>query len=184
MALVTDFKSVKLLDLTEDIEARELKEGEVKIKVMSAPINPSDQMMVEGVYGITEGYVKHEYGYGLGFEGAGEIVQVYGSDQDELVGKKVAFSNGPNSPNFQGTWRQYIVLKQAEVILYPDDLDFDKICSTVVNPFTVWGFIDYYIKGGHKAMIHDAACSSVGKMLVKVWMKYSIPLIILLISYN
>ena len=177
IAVVTDFKSPQLIDLTEELASREIQEGEVLIKIISAPINPSDQMMVEGVYGNPSTVHKKEYGYGLGFEGAGEIVKAHDSLPADLVGKKVAFTNGPSSPNFQGTWRQFIFMKNAEIIPFPDDSDLNKICWSIVNPFTACGFVDYYIKGGHKAMIHDAACSSLGKMLIKLCKKYSIPLI-------
>uniref|UniRef100_A0A7S3N9P1 Enoyl reductase (ER) domain-containing protein n=2 Tax=Euplotes harpa TaxID=151035 RepID=A0A7S3N9P1_9SPIT len=176
-AAVTTFEEKSYIDLTAELKERGLKEGEVLIKVMSCPINPSDQLMSEGQYGLPETFQKKEYGYGVGFEGAGQIVEVHESVPSDLVGKKVAFSNTPGTPYFQGTWRQYIVLNHQMVFQYPDDMDFDLICSTIVNPLTVCGFIDTYNKGGHKAMIHDAACSALGKMLVKTCKKHSIPLI-------
>ena len=78
---------------------------------------------------------------------------------------------------YQGTWRQYIVLKKWEATVLPDDADLDAVSGSFVNPVTAWGFIDVFQKGGHKAMIHDAACSALGKMLVKLAQKHSVPLI-------
>ena len=64
------------------------------------------------------------------------------------------------------------------MVVFPDDVDYDVISGYFGNPMTVWGFIDIYQKGGHKAIIHDAACSALGKMLVKfAKKKLSIPLI-------
>ena len=78
---------------------------------------------------------------------------------------------------YQGTWRQYIILKKWEATVLPDDADFDVVSGSFVNPVTAWGFVYKCQKGGHKAIIHDAACSALGKILVKLTQKLSIPLI-------
>ena len=78
---------------------------------------------------------------------------------------------------YQGTWRQYLILKKSDATVLPDDVDLDVVSGSFVNPVTVCGFIDLYQKGGHKAIIHDAACSALGKILVKYAQKLSIPLI-------
>ena len=70
-----------------------------------------------------------------------------------------------------------MILKKSEVTILPEDVDLDVVCGYFGNPVTVCGFIDIYQKGGHKAMIHDAACSALGKMLVKFTKTLSIPLI-------
>ncbi len=51
---------------------------------------------------------------------------------------------------------------------FPDDADFDKICPCFINPVTACGFIDICLKRGDKVMIQDAACSSLGKMVVRL----------------
>jgi NADPH:quinone reductase-like Zn-dependent oxidoreductase len=46
-AVVTDFKKTYLTEL----EPREPNENEVMVKVMSAPVNPSDNYFIIGQYG-------------------------------------------------------------------------------------------------------------------------------------
>lgn len=63
------------------------------------------------------------------------------------------------------------------MIQYPDSADFDKIACSLVNPITVVAFAHYAKKYGHKAIVHGAACSSLGKQLVKHAKKIGLPLI-------
>uniref|UniRef100_A0A7S3J4H5 Alcohol dehydrogenase-like C-terminal domain-containing protein n=1 Tax=Euplotes harpa TaxID=151035 RepID=A0A7S3J4H5_9SPIT len=128
-----------------------------------------------GVYGLPTLFPPTPIG--VGFEGAGTIVEAHESLGDSLIGKKVAFAQDPHSKSFQGTWRQYLILHKLQVIPIPDDADLDKFSSSFVNPVTVIGFIDVATKAGHKAIVHDAACSSLGKMLVKYCKKLDYPLI-------
>lgn len=57
------------------------------------------------------------------------------------------------------------------------DVPTSSACSGIVNPLTVVGFIENYKKNGYKGMIHTAAASSLGKMLVKACIKNNIPLL-------
>ena len=100
------------------------------------------------------------------------------SVSSDLIGKKVVFNQNPMSEfEYQGAWRQYLILDKSEILTLSDDVDFDKVCGSFVNPITICAIVDTVIKGSHKAFINDAACSSLGKMLIKFWKKLSIPLI-------
>jgi len=101
ISVVTNLKHPLLVEYTPE----DLKEGEVRIKVISCPINPSDMFMTEGSYGIWEMYRSQEQ-MGVGFEGAGEIIETGPKVPKEVVGRKIAFSQDPHSPTFTGTWRQ------------------------------------------------------------------------------
>lgn len=70
----------------------------------SMPINPNDRYIVSGFFSFgKEGEFK-----GIGFEGAGEVVEVGSEVDPSLVGKKVATIGNPFTPNYQGSWRQYL----------------------------------------------------------------------------
>lgn len=69
-AILTD----RVTPYLEEVEGRELVEDEVLIKVLAAPINPSDQMFVVGHYGIPDRM--NPVPLGTGFEGAGTVVDV------------------------------------------------------------------------------------------------------------
>ena len=156
--LVTDFKS---LNIKEDCEQLPLEEGEVRIKIFAAPVNPSDYYFSKGSYGPPEeGVLK-----GVGFEGAGEIVELGAGVPETALGQKVAFSQSGRAENFQGTYRQYATQKYETIFPYPETADYDLICSSFVNPLTVCGFVDIVEKSDSNALIHDAAASQVGRQL-------------------
>lgn len=161
--VITDLKAPSL----SEVETNEpLAAGDVIVKVHSCPINPSDMYMTQGAYGVRTKFRSQEK-MGCGFEGAGEITEVGEGIDAANIGKKVSFSFDPHAPDFTGTWRQYVKVPFGSVLQYPDSADYDKICSAFVNPLTACGFVDLSIKAGHKAIIQDAACSSLGKMLIK-----------------
>jgi NADPH2:quinone reductase len=57
-----------------EVQGRDLKEDEVLVKILAAPINPSDQMFCVGQYGIPS--LMGASPLNTGFEGAGTIVDV------------------------------------------------------------------------------------------------------------
>ncbi len=46
-----------------------------------------------------------------------------------------------------------------------------------MNPLTVIGMLDVTIKEGHKAIIHNAGSSALGKMMTRLFHKNNIPVI-------
>jgi NADPH2:quinone reductase len=76
-----------------------------------------------------------------------------------------------------GTWRQYSIANKNAVIPFPDGTDAEKVCATFVNPITVLCIAHYAKNKGHKAIIHGAAASALGKMLVKHAKQIGLPLI-------
>lgn len=99
----------------------------------------------------------------MGFEGAGEIVEVGEGVDPTNVGKKVAFFESCTDPNYTGTWRQSKVANFSGLVQYPNSADYNKICSSFVNPLTVCGFVDTIQKKGQTAAIQDAAQSALGR---------------------
>lgn len=66
------------------------RKGQVLIKVVAVPINPTDLYMMEGKYGK---YMNLQYPHTPGFEGAGYVVQSGGGILAwRLKGKRVAFT--------------------------------------------------------------------------------------------
>lgn len=68
-------------------------------------------------------------------------------------------------------------MNQRELIPFPGDVEPEKIASSLVNPLTAIAMIDYARTKDHKAIIHSAACSSLGKMLVRYAKQEGVPLI-------
>ena len=93
-AVTTDLKQPSY----GEIERRDLEEGEVLVKVQSAVINPSDQYMSVGRYGVKKLFPKPPVG--VGFEGSGIVVEAHESVGDDMIGKKVAFAQDPHSQSY------------------------------------------------------------------------------------
>ena len=132
-----------------------LKPEEVLIKVHSAPINPSDIGFIRGLY--PAGKPKPTF---AGFEGSGIVVEVGSSEKvHPLLNKRVTYFTC-------GSWAEHVVVSGQAVFRIPGNLSYEEAACCLVNPLTVQGFIHISIKEGYKAIIHSAAASAVGKMLV------------------
>ena len=139
--------------------------GQVLIRVESAPINPSDTIHLGGLYGdlkrIKAGPIR------VGFEGAGQIVKLGEGSPEALLNSKCGFSSDVHSPTYIGSWGQYFIGEVKGICPFPEHVEYNVIASYAVNPLTVCGFVDVAQKNGHKAIIHGAAASALGKQLVR-----------------
>lgn len=142
--------------------------NQVLVKIEFAPINPTDLLNIAGHYKTLLGFDPP----GKGSEGSGTIVAVGDNLKvPHKVGDRVHV-NGP------GTFQQYLVVssEQASPILQPD-LSFEDAASHFVNPATVH-YMGYLAeKGNHKAAIHNAGSSALGRMLIRYFKQKGIKLI-------
>ena len=132
--------------------------NQVLIKIAFAPINPSDIGTILGVYGES----KDKVGRSVGLEGSGVVAAV---GQDLKVPHKVGDRVHVTGP---GTMAQYLLSNSESV--YPvqqDDLPLEEAACHFVNPGTVAYMGAKIEQGGHKAAIHTAGSSALGKMLIK-----------------
>ena len=145
------------------------KSGQVLIKVIAAVVNPSD-------YGIWLRSTKLEKGKPMGKEGSGIVVAVNGMFNNVSVGQKVGFVSLPSS---QGAYSEYVVANaMTSVFPLPDDLLVEDAAAFFVNPYTVIGLVDTAVEeAGSKGLVHTAAASSLGKMMVKYCLQSKIPLV-------
>jgi len=103
-------------------------EGEVRIKVTVANINPSDIMYVQGMYGI-----RPEVPGGAGFEAAG-IIDAAGAGVQMPAGTRVIFTA-------LGVWQEYVIVPAKTVIPTPEGMADEIACQAFVNPFTAYGML-------------------------------------------
>jgi NADPH2:quinone reductase len=139
--------------------------GEVLIKVAAAAINPSD-------YGTWFRCKPEQCPFAMGSEGSGVVVATgegYATTLSTFtckVGTKVGFVGLKDN---QGAYSEYVVASAMEAVYsMPDDLPVEDAASFFVNPYTVVGILDTAKEQGAKAMIHTAAASQLGQMLVKL----------------
>ena len=153
----------------EEVDVPLPKKGEVLIKMDSSPINPSDLALLAG------GYLERNYPFTPGLEGSGTVVRSGGGILAQLrKGKKVACS--PNS-GADGTWAEYMVTSAMHCAPLPRNISLEQGSMMLINPMTVMAFILMAREGKHKAMLNNAAASSLGKMLIRMCRLKRIPLI-------
>ena len=130
---------------------------EVLIKMEFAPINLVDIAIMHGA--VPPGTTKSDL---VGTEGSGTIAALGQDLQTRFkVGDKVHVQ-GP------GTIGQYLVAKTEKVFLIQGNLPLEQAASHYINPITVYRIAMQAEEGKHKAVIHTAGTSAVGKMLVRL----------------
>ena len=128
-----------------------LGEGQVRVEVLRAPINPSDLIQVSGNYGV-----KPPLPAVAGNEGIGRIVEGDGAGQLVLL------------PAGQGTWVTHVVADGRHLVPLPEG-DLDQLSMLLVNPATAHLLLEDFVdlKEGDW-VIQSAANSAVGGYLVQL----------------
>lgn len=107
----------------------------------------------------------------VGNEGAGLVIAAGSSPAAQaLIGKRVAILGG-------AMYAQYRVLPAAVALVLPDDVTSAQGASCFVNPLTALSMIETMRLEGHTALIHTAAASNLGQMLVKACLKDGVGLV-------
>ena len=152
---------------------------EVVVEVKAAPISPSDLALLLGPLDIStlrsdgttttaripEQRMAHlaarlDQAMKVGNEGAGIVVEA-GANAQGLMGKTVSAAAG-------AMFSQYRVLKLHEATVLPPGITAEQGASVFVNPMTVLCFLETMRREGHTALVHTAAASNLGQMLIKV----------------
>lgn len=168
--------------------------NDVLVRVEASPINPSDlglliataDMTTATVAGTPERpVVTARLGEGavnalkarldqslpVGNEGAGTVAAAGSSPAAQaLLGKTVAIAAG-------AMYSQYRMVDAAACLVLPDGATARDGASSFVNPLTALGMTETMRREGHSALVHTAAASNLGQMLVKICRQDGIPLV-------
>ena len=96
----------------------------------------------------------------VGNEGAGTVVAA-GPEAATLIGRRVALFGG-------SMWADYRVADAAAVVELPDDVSTAEGAALFVNPLTALSMVETMRAEGHSALVHTAAASNLGQMLVRI----------------
>lgn len=190
--LISFIKSNGSLVLSLESEPRP-KPGpdEVLIRVEASPINPSDIGVIfagadlsaakkDGdtlTLPVSPGALKAlakrvDMPVSPGNEGAGTVIETGDSPAAKaLAGKRIAGMTGG------GMYAEYRTVPLAYSLVLPDDATAIEGASSFVNPLTALGMTETMRLEGHKAIVHTAAASALGQMLVRLCAKDGIPLV-------
>lgn len=107
----------------------------------------------------------------VGNEGAGLVVKAGSSPAAQaLLGKRVTGLGGE-------MYAQYRMLNVAQVMELPAGATSRDGASCFVNPLTALSFVETMRAEGRKGIVHTAAASNLGQMLVKICQKDNVPLV-------
>ncbi|MDG1691842.1 MAG: zinc-binding dehydrogenase [Alphaproteobacteria bacterium] len=170
---------------------------EVVVRIEASPINPSDmfpllgfadyskgKLISEGnqhkmVAPVPEGMLtpmKARIGQSLpvGNEGAGTIVAA-GDNVKQMEGKLVSLVTG-------ASYQQFVKVPAAMCLVHNEGTTAEEAASSFVNPLTALCFIETMRAEGHKAIVHTAAASNLGQMLLKLCLQDDIDLVCIIRS--
>ncbi|AZI34648.1 putative oxidoreductase [Caenibius tardaugens NBRC 16725] len=163
---------------------------EVLVRVEAAPINPSDLLALFGPFDFatadyTPGKVVGRFdrpapppfvkrmGHPMpgGNEGAGTVIAAGDAPEAQaLLGKVVTGLQG-------GMYAEYRLLDARACMPLPDGIDAATGASSFVNPMTALTFVETMRKEGFTGLIHTAAASNLGQILVKICREDGVPLV-------
>lgn len=173
----------------DDVELGDLGPDDVIVRVDAAPVNPTDlALMLSGadlsrataskdaIVAPVPGGVSRLFAgridqrLPLGTEGSGTVIATGTSPAAQaLAGKLVAASGG-----MFATHRK---LPAAAVRALPAGATAEDGASSFVNPMTALSFVETMRAEHHKAIVHTAAASNLGQMLVKICAADRVPLV-------
>ena len=169
-------------------------EHEVLVRIDAAPINPSDLGLLLAAADVSRATstgpadspvvtapIAPQVMPGLaarvgesmpvGNEGCGVVVAAGSApDAQALLGRTVAIIGG-------ATYGEYRCVPAVSCLVLPDGTDPADGASCFVNPLTALSMVETMRMEGHTALVHTAAASNLGQMLVKICLTDGVPLV-------
>ncbi|HJP52541.1 MAG: zinc-binding dehydrogenase [Pseudomonadales bacterium] len=182
----------KLVMSLETVPMPKPKDDEVLIRVEASPINPSDLGLLIGpadvatlqvggtdefpvvTMNVPENMMKMvsarvDLSLPAGNEGAG-IVVAAGANAESLIGKTVGVAGG-------GMYSQYRCVAASNCLVMHEGTTPAEGASCFVNPLTALGMVETMKLENHTGLVHTAAASNLGQMLVKICLNDDVPLV-------
>lgn len=133
-----------------------LTDGQIRVRMVAAPINPADINFIQGNYGI-----RPELPCTPGIEGAGEVLESRSDRFSE--GDKVIFIRGV------GSWSEEMVCPAENALKIPAETPMDQAAMLKVNPLTAWSMLTQFRNLPKNSwVIQNAANSGVGTCVIQI----------------
>ncbi len=167
---------------------------EILVRVEATPINPSDLGLLLGPADLSTAKVtgsgdqavvtakippqimramagRVDQSLPVGNEGGGVVVEAGASPAAQaLLGKTVGILGG-------AMYAQFRTVKAADALAVHADATPKDAASCFVNPLTALAMVETMRLEGHTALVHTAAASNLGQMLVKICVKDGVDLV-------
>jgi len=134
-----------------------LAAGELRVRMIAAPVNPADINFVQGVYGLKPQFPNST----AGLEGVGIVEQ--STDADFPVGAQVIMLDG------MGSWSEQLIAPASSFLKIPYELDPIQASMLKVNPLTAYLVLTQFVdlKPGDW-IVQNAANSGVGRCVIQL----------------
>jgi NADPH:quinone reductase len=164
--------------------------SQILIKVEASPINPSDlgllyasadmdnaayspgKVVAQMPPPATRAFkARHGMAMPAGNEAAGTVVAAGEAPAAQaLLGKRVACVPGT-------AYGSYAHADANMAFAVDDGISAEQAASSFVNPMTALGFVETMRMEGYTGLVHAAAASNLGQMLVKICQQDGVPLV-------
>ncbi|XP_072831034.1 enoyl-[acyl-carrier-protein] reductase, mitochondrial isoform X3 [Vicugna pacos] len=148
----------KVVEL-KNLELPAVGGSDVHVKMLAAPINPSDINMIQGNYGLLPKLPAVG-----GNEGVGQVVAVGSSVTGVKPGDWVIPANAG-----LGTWRTEAVFSEEALVGVPKDIPLPSAATLGVNPCTAYRMlVDFEQLQPGDCVIQNASNSGVGQAVIQI----------------
>ena len=146
---------IKLKTVAEPVLGQE----EVLVSMEAAPLNPSDFLLVRGMYGVRPALPSP-----VGAEGVGRVTKTGSKVDGSLPGKRVMIV-----PSYeQGTWAEQVVVPVRNIVPLSGDADPLQLSMLGINPVTAYLLLSRYVSLMPGDWIgQTAANSAMGQYIIK-----------------
>lgn len=155
-------------DPSEVLEVRDVPvptcgPGQVRVRMLASPVNPSDLFMIRGQYGV-----QPPLPCTPGFEGVGIVEEGKGLLAWRVKGRRVAVLNGAG-----GNWAEHVVIPARQAVPVPKDLPDEQAATFFVNPASAIVMIRDVLRVPAGAwVLQTAAGSALGRMVIRLGKKH------------
>jgi NADPH:quinone reductase-like Zn-dependent oxidoreductase len=146
---------IKLKTVAEPVLGQE----EVLVSMEAAPLNPSDFLLVRGMYGVRPALPSP-----VGAEGVGRVTKTGSKVDGSLPGKRVMIV-----PSYeQGTWAEQVVVPVRNIVPLSGDADPLQLSMLGINPVTAYLLLSQYVSLMPGDWLgQTAANSAMGQYIIK-----------------
>ncbi|MGH7129654.1 MAG: alcohol dehydrogenase catalytic domain-containing protein, partial [Planctomycetaceae bacterium] len=140
-----------------DLDDPRPESGQVLVRMLASPVNPSDLMFIRGTYGRSTPLPATP-----GFEGVGVVEDGRGFLARRLIGRRVAVLNRQN-----GNWCERTVVPATQAVPLPEDIPIEQAASFFVNPATAYAMTRQVLRVPRgEWLLQTAAGSALGRMVI------------------
>jgi len=139
-----------------------LKQNDLFVKLVAAPINPADVNTIQGNY--SKAAMPFSLPSVIGNEGLFEVVKVSESNKNFQIGDWVI----PIESGW-GTWRSFAIESQEKFLKIPKNLNKHACATLTVNPCTAYRLLhDFKQLKPNDTIIQNGANSGVGQAVIQL----------------